>query len=219
MKTEYVDFLCSEYEQADLKPESVVIGNSKYIVPYIYIKTNNEPLKLFLTDFFDVMRKDYILYLRNKEPVRYINWYDGNKNRHLIVPYTIRYNMCSDEEIVNRIIEKARKKYKKAIMTAYELKKTYPNMVFERMISSKAFKEMLKAHKKCLSKQKRNMAVYITERVGRFMSQNPEKITNNMDGVLLYVLRQKAKKWALKVVLCAAVETSVFEAINISSDN
>ena len=57
------------------------------------------------------------------------------------------------------------------------------------------------------------MAVYITERVGRFMSQNPEKITNNMDGVLLYVLRQKAKKWALKVVLCAAVETSVFEAI------
>ena len=43
--------------------------------------------------------------------------------------------------------------------------------------------------------------------------------TNNMDGVLLYVLRQKAKKWALKVVLCAAVETSVFEAINISSDN
>ena len=102
---------------------------------------------------------------------------------------------------------------------AYELKKAYPNMVFERMISNHSFKCLLKAHKKWQIHQKRNMVVYITDRLGSFLSQNPEKITNNLENVFVHILKHKARKWALKMVLCATVETSVFEAINKSSDD
>ena len=77
--------------------------------------------------------------------------------------------------------------------------------------------EMLKALKTWQIKQHRNMAVYITGKVGSLLSKNPEYYCNNFQNIPIWVLRQKAKKWALKTVLSATVATSVFEAIKSSS--
>ena len=218
MKTEYIKFLCSEYDNAGIAPVSVVINHKKYLIPYVYIQNYKEPLKYFLTDFFDVMRKDFILYKRYNVQVRYVLWHDGVKQRRLIVPFAFRNLNIDEGYMVEKIIKKAEKKYKKTIIIAHELKKIYPNMVFERMVSAVSLSIMLKTQKTLQLKQNRSMAVYITNKVGSFLSKNPQ--TFNFQCILsIMSLKQKAKKWALKTVLRATIESSVYNAINHPIDN
>ena len=148
---------------------------------------------------------------------RSIVWFDGNKNRRLIVPFAYRNATISTSEIAEKIFSKAAKKYKKAVMTASELAKIYPDMIFNNMLNTKSITEMIQALKTWQIKQHRNMAVYITGKIGNFLSKNPMYCYNKVKLISIGLLRQKAKKWALKTVLSAAVATSVFEAIKSSS--
>ena len=214
MKPEYAEFLISEYKKAGLKPEVASVDQKKYIIPCVYIQNCKFPLKSFLTDFFDFMRKDYILYKRYKKKVRYVAWFDGKKKRRLIVPFVYRNSKITASQIADKIFEKASRKYKKAVTTALNLATFYPNMVFEHMVSSKTLSEMLKALKSVQVKQNRTIAVYITGKVGAFLSKNPIFVFGNIFHISTSLLRQKAKKWALKKVLSATVASSVFAALN-----
>ena len=96
---------------------------------------------------------------------------------------------------------------------------SYPNMFFDRMIKESSLFVMLKTYKTWQVKQNKNMAFYITNRVGLYLSKNPKKIVENLDNVDIWNLRQKAKKWALRTVLCATVASSIYNAINTTQKN
>ncbi len=216
MKEDLAGFLKSEYKVAGIDPVFICMHGKKYLIPYPYVRDYQDYKKVFMTDFFDIMRRDYFAYKKYNAPVQYIIWHDQDKQRKLIVPYDLRSKQVSPQEVVNRIFKRAEKKYTKAVSLAKYLAEAYPERPYQTLINIAQVRDMQKARYEHQLKVARDTAVYLTKRVGNFLAQNAVKVTNNIKNMDVDTLKIKARRWAVGVMLSTTVAGAVYMAFQIS---